>query len=159
MCYYPHFTCQSWRSEWFIYSEFSVIVALVSSTLAFSVFSITGSLSIIPANVWRLSRDLGLSYRSELIRIAVPLAAPGIILGWIACMVITVGSSSEVALLSGPHQVSFAKMISDLEETRRIPTVFAICTVAAVAIAFATCCVPILRGTSNLSPNSIPNRE
>jgi len=133
------------RPDSIIYNETGVSLALIASTMAFGVFAITGSLASVPPTVWQLVRDLGLRVHTEMWRIVIPLSLPGVVLGWVACMVIAVGSSAEVSFLGGANQVSFALIVSDLESARKIPAVFGICTIAAAIIVIATGLLPLVQ--------------
>ena len=122
--------------EWFIFDEFAVVVALVSSTISFAIFPIVVRLLTIQSSVWLASADLGISRATEFFGVALPLSIPGIMFGWIACFVVTVGSSAEAAMLGGTHQASLARVISDLESARKLSAVFALCTVSVLLVMF-----------------------
>jgi spermidine/putrescine transport system permease protein len=116
--------------DWIIFSEFGITLALVSSTAPFAIFPIIIRLKTIRQSIWLAADDLGIGPLREFLSVAVPLAKPGLVFGWIASFVVTIGASAEIAMLEGTSQMSLAKMISDLESARKIPEVFALCTLS-----------------------------
>jgi putative spermidine/putrescine transport system permease protein len=142
-----------------IYGEAPVNLALVSGSLSFAVFIVSGSLATFPSNVWRVSRDFGISCGTELVNIVIPIAAPAILLAWITCFVVTVGSTCEVAALGGPHQVSLGGIIDGLESARRITAVFALCSMAGSAILLAIGTVPLVTKVSSMVTHSSTQRR
>ena len=118
--------------DWIIFSEFGITLALVSSTAPFAIFPIVIRLATIRPSIWLASDDLGVGPFREFLSVAAPLARPGILFGWIATFVVTIGASAEIAMLEGTNQLSLAKMISDLESARKVPEVFALCTLSGV---------------------------
>lgn len=118
--------------DWIIFSEFGIAIALVSSTAPFAIFPIVIRLATIRQSIWLASDDFGIGPFREFLSVAAPLARPGILFGWIASFVVTIGASAEIAMLEGTNQLSLAKMISDLESAREVPEVFALCTLSGI---------------------------
>jgi len=116
--------------DWIIFSEFGVTIALVSSTAPFAIFPIIIRLATIRPSIWLAADDLGIGAFREFVFVAAPLSLPGILFGWIASFVVTIGASAEIAMLQGTSQLSLSKMIADLESAREIPEVFALCTLS-----------------------------
>jgi len=112
-----------------MFSEFSVILALVSASLPFAVFPLFIRFSTIPSNVWLACDDLGISRPRELFSIAMPLSLGAAFLSWLASAVVAFGSAAEAEMLGGVRRADIVRMISDLEAARKLPAVFALSTI------------------------------
>ncbi len=141
--------------DWLVFSEFGVTLALLSSTVPFAIFPIVIRLATIRQSIWLAADDLGIGPLREFVSVAAPLAWPGMVFGWIASFVVTIGASAEIAMLQGTNEISLTKMISDLESARKVPEVFALCTISGLFL-FSLAVLGALALSSMLTSRSAP---
>ena len=112
--------------DWFIYSEFGVIIALVATTLPLAIFPVVFTLAGIPNSVWLASQDLGGGAFVEITRIGFPLSRSAMLMAWITTFTIAIGSSVEVRMLGGVGQISLGQIVASLESANKLSGVFAL---------------------------------
>ncbi len=113
---------------WLLFSEFAVIVGLLSSSLPFMIFPIVMSLTRVERSTLEASQDLGASFFNTFTRIILPLTKPGIFAGCIFVFIMSLGSTVEWDLLGGVGELSVSQMLVSLMSALRLPSVFAIST-------------------------------
>lgn len=117
---------------WLLFSEFAVIVGLLSSNLPFMIFPIVMSLTRVERSTLEASQDLGASFFNTFIKIILPLTKPGIFAGCIFVFIMSLGSTVEWDLLGGVGELSVSQMLVSLMSALRLPSVFAISTLILV---------------------------
>lgn len=117
---------------WLLFSEFAVIVGLLSSNLPFMIFPIVMSLTRVERSTLEASQDLGASFFNTFTRIILPLTKPGIFAGCIFVFIMSLGSTVEWDLLGGVGELSVSQMLVSLMSALRLPSVFAISTLILV---------------------------
>ncbi|WP_448582113.1 ABC transporter permease [Thermaurantiacus sp.] len=94
-----------------LYSNAAVILGLVYIHLPFMVLPICASLDRLDRSLIEASLDLGASHFATIIRIILPLAAPGIMAGLLLTFIPALGSYLAPDLLGGPDSQMIANVI------------------------------------------------
>ncbi|RFB79438.1 ABC transporter permease [Methylovirgula sp. 4M-Z18] len=97
--------------EWFLYSEFSVILAFVHLFTFFMVVPIFNSMMRIDRNLLEAAYDAGATGWQTLWNVVVPLAKPGIVIGSIFVITIVMGDFITVGVMGGEQIASAGKII------------------------------------------------
>lgn len=97
--------------EWLLYSEFSVVLALVHLFTFFMVVPIFNSLIRIDKRLIEAAYDSGASGWQTLTNIIIPLAKPGIVIGSIFVITIVMGDFVTIGVMGGGQIASAGKII------------------------------------------------
>lgn len=124
------------------YTYWSPAIAMGASVLPLGVFTAYWSLPPASSNIWIASDDLGGGWAYAFIRIAIPLAAPGAVMGWCAMFVLAAFSSAEVRFLEGPTQTSLQTIAASLLNSN-VAAVFALAAMCVLFSASALCVIAL----------------
>ena len=108
-------------SEVFLFSNFSVVLAMVHLNTMFMIVPIFNSMSRIDRSLIEAARDMGAGGGRILSEIIVPLAAPGIMIGSIFVIALVLGDFSTVRLMSGGQTSSVGLVIANQISTLQYP--------------------------------------
>jgi putative spermidine/putrescine transport system permease protein len=97
--------------EWFLFSEFSVVLALVHLYTFFMVIPIFNSMIRIDKALIEAAYDAGASLWQTLAHVVIPLAKPGIVIGSIFVITIVMGDFITVGVMGGQQIASAGKII------------------------------------------------
>jgi putative spermidine/putrescine transport system permease protein len=97
--------------EWLLYSEFSVVLALVHLFTFFMVVPIFNSLIRIDKRLIEAAYDAGASGWQTLVNVVIPLAKPGIVIGSIFVITIVMGDFVTIGVMGGGQIASAGKII------------------------------------------------
>jgi putative spermidine/putrescine transport system permease protein len=97
--------------EWLLYSEFSVILALVHLFTFFMVVPIFNSMIRIDRALLEAARDAGATGWQTLRHVVLPLSKPGIVIGSIFVVTIVMGDFVTVGVMGGQQIPSAGKVI------------------------------------------------
>jgi putative spermidine/putrescine transport system permease protein len=97
--------------EWLLYSEFSVVLALVHLFTFFMVVPIFNSLIRIDKRLIEAAHDAGASGWQTLVNVVIPLAKPGIVIGSIFVITIVMGDFITIGVMGGQQIASAGKII------------------------------------------------
>ena len=97
--------------EWLLYSEFSVVLALVHLFTFFMVVPIFNSLIRIDKRLIEAAYDTGASGWQTLVNVVIPLAKPGIVIGSIFVITIVMGDFVTIGVMGGQQIASAGKII------------------------------------------------
>ena len=98
--------------EWLLYSEFSVILALVHLYTLFMIVPIFNSMMRIDRSVIEGAYDAGASELQILSNIIVPLCKPGIVIGSIFVITVVMGDFVTIGIMGGQQLASIGKVIN-----------------------------------------------
>jgi putative spermidine/putrescine transport system permease protein len=97
--------------EWLLYSQFSVVLALVHLFTFFMVIPIFNSMIRIDRALIEAARDAGATGWQTLRHVVVPLAKPGIVIGSIFVVTIVMGDFVTVGVMGGQQIASAGKVV------------------------------------------------
>ena len=97
--------------EWLLFSEFSVVLALVHLFTFFMVVPIFNSMIRIDKRLIEAAYDAGASGWQTLTNIIIPLAKPGIVIGSIFVITIVMGDFVTIGVMGGQQIASAGKII------------------------------------------------
>ncbi|WP_407050019.1 ABC transporter permease [Methyloraptor flagellatus] len=97
--------------EWLLYSEFSVVLALVHLFTFFMVVPIFNSMIRIDKSLIEAAYDAGATGWQTLVNVIMPLAKPGIVIGSIFVITIVMGDFITVGVMGGQQIASAGKII------------------------------------------------
>ena len=98
--------------EWLLYSNFSVILALVHLYTLFMIVPIFNSMLRIDKEVIEAAYDAGASQIQVITSIIVPLCKPGIIIGSIFVITVVMGDFLTIGIMGGQQLASVGKIIN-----------------------------------------------
>lgn len=98
--------------EWFLYSDFAIVLGMVHLYNFFMIAPIFNSMMRIDRTLITAARDMGASGFEVLKEIILPLSAPGIAIGSIFVVTLTMGEYVTVRLMGGGQSASVGKLIS-----------------------------------------------
>ena len=98
--------------EWLLYSEFSVILALVHLYTLFMIVPIFNSMMRIDKSIIEGAYDAGASEKQILTNIIVPLCKPGIVIGSIFVITVVMGDFITIGIMGGQQLASIGKIIN-----------------------------------------------
>ncbi len=98
--------------KWFLYSDFAIVLGMVHLYNFFMIAPIFNSMMRIDRTLITAARDMGASGFEVLKEIILPLSAPGIAIGSIFVVTLTMGESITVRLMGGGQSASVGKLIS-----------------------------------------------
>src|SRR6202012_2198134 len=97
--------------EWLLFSEFSVVLALVHLFTFFMVVPIFNSMIRIDKRLIEAAYDAGASGWQTLVNIVIPLAKPGIVIGSVFLIKILMGDFVTIGVMGGGQIASAGKII------------------------------------------------
>jgi putative spermidine/putrescine transport system permease protein len=97
--------------EWLLFSEFSVVLALVHLFTFFMVVPIFNSMIRIDKRLIEAAYDAGATGWQTLVNIVIPLAKPGIVIGSIFVITIVMGDFVTIGVMGGQQIPSAGKII------------------------------------------------
>ena len=97
--------------EWLLFSQFSVVLALVHLFTFFMVIPIFNSMIRIDRSLIEAATDAGASGLQTLIGVIIPLSKPGIVIGSIFVITIVMGDFITVGVMGGQQIASAGKII------------------------------------------------
>lgn len=97
--------------EWLLYSEFSVVLALVHLFTFFMVVPIFNSMVRIDKSLLEAARDAGATGWQTLWNVIVPLCKPGIVIGSIFVVTIVMGDFVTIGVMGGQQIASAGKVV------------------------------------------------
>ncbi len=98
--------------EWFLYSEFSVILALVHLYTLFMIVPIFNSMMRIDKSIIEGAYDSGANEIQILSNIIIPLSKPGIVIGSIFVITVVMGDFITIGIMGGQQLASIGKVIN-----------------------------------------------
>ena len=98
--------------EWFLYSEFSVILALVHLYTLFMIVPIFNSMMRIDKSIVEGAYDSGANEIQILSNIVIPLSKPGIVIGSIFVITVVMGDFITIGIMGGQQLASIGKVIN-----------------------------------------------
>jgi spermidine/putrescine transport system permease protein len=96
-----------------LYTEFSVILGILSFVLPYLILNIYVSLDGIDRNLLHAARTLGCTSWQAFLEITLPLSLPGLFSGILLSLVLAAGTYITPALLGGPDDYMFGNIIAD----------------------------------------------
>jgi len=97
--------------EWLLFSEFSVVLALVHLFTFFMVVPIFNSMIRIDKRLIEAAYDAGATGWQTLVNVIIPLAKPGIVIGSIFVVTIVMGDFVTIGVMGGQQIASAGKII------------------------------------------------
>ena len=97
--------------EWLLYSEFSVVLALVHLFTFFMVVPIFNSMLRIDRSLLEAAYDAGASGWQTLWNVIIPLCKPGIVIGSIFVITIVMGDFVTIGVMGGQQIAAAGKII------------------------------------------------
>jgi putative spermidine/putrescine transport system permease protein len=107
-----HFNWVQQPVEWFLYSDFAIVLGMVHLYNFFMIAPVFNSMMRIDRTLITAARDMGASGFEVLKEIILPLSAPGIAIGSIFVVTLTMGAYVTVRLMGGGQAASVGKLIS-----------------------------------------------
>ena len=98
--------------EWLLYSNFSVILALVHLYTLFMIVPIFNSMLRIDKEVIEAAYDAGASQIQVINSVILPLCKPGIIIGSIFVITVVMGDFLTIGIMGGQQLASVGKIIN-----------------------------------------------
>lgn len=98
--------------EWFLYSDFAIVLGMVHLYNFFMIAPVFNSMMRIDRTLITAARDMGASGFSVFKEVILPLTAPGIAIGSIFVVTLTMGEYVTVRLMGGGQSASVGKLIS-----------------------------------------------
>jgi putative spermidine/putrescine transport system permease protein len=107
--------------EWLLFSEFSVVLALVHLFTFFMVVPIFNSMIRIDKRLIEAAYDAGATGWQTLVNIIIPLAKPGIVIGSIFVVTIVMGDFVTIGVMGGQQIASAGKIIESRLNALQFP--------------------------------------
>ncbi|OLP56484.1 ABC transporter permease [Rhizobium rhizosphaerae] len=120
--------------EWLLYSDFAVVLALVHLNTLFMVTPIFNTLMRIDRSLIEAARDCGATGGQILWNVILPLAKPGIAIGSIFVVTLTMADFSTVQVMSGGQSASVALMMKNQMSLLQYPAAAANAVVLLVVV-------------------------
>jgi putative spermidine/putrescine transport system permease protein len=122
--------------EWLIYSDFSVIMALVHLYTLFMIVPIFNSMMRIDRSLLEAAYDGGASGWQTLWNVIIPLTKPGIVIGSIFVITIVMGDFVTVGVMGGQQIASVGKIINTQMTALQFPPAAANSVILLIAVLF-----------------------
>ena len=126
--------------EWLLYSDFSIILALVHLFTFFMIVPIFNSMMRIDRRLIEAAYDAGATGWQTLWNVIIPLCKPGIVIGSIFVVTIVMGDFVTIGVMGGQQVASAGKMI----ETRLNALQFPVAAANAVILLTITFLIIIM---------------
>jgi putative spermidine/putrescine transport system permease protein len=107
--------------EWLLFSEFSVVLALVHLFTFFMVVPIFNSMIRIDKRLIEAAYDAGATGWQTLVNIIIPLAKPGVVIGSIFVITIVMGDFVTIGVMGGQQIASAGKIIESRLSALQFP--------------------------------------
>jgi putative spermidine/putrescine transport system permease protein len=107
--------------EWLLFSEFSVVLALVHLFTFFMVVPIFNSMIRIDKALIEAAYDAGASGFQTLVNVVIPLAKPGIVIGSIFVITIVMGDFVTIGVMGGQQIAAAGKIIETRLNAMQFP--------------------------------------
>jgi putative spermidine/putrescine transport system permease protein len=107
--------------EWLLFSEFSVVLALVHLFTFFMVVPIFNSMVRIDKSLIEAAYDAGASGLQTLVNVIIPLAKPGIVIGSIFVITIVMGDFITIGVMGGQQIAAAGKIIETRVNALQFP--------------------------------------
>lgn len=120
--------------DWLLFSEFAVVVGLVTATVPFVIFPVWLSLRNIDESLLEASADLGAPPLTTFRRVTFPLSLPGIFAASIFVFVTAFGSTAIPVLLGGGGFSTIGTMLVSVLGVLNYPLAAAISSIAIVTM-------------------------
>ena len=98
--------------EWLLYSDFAIVLGMVHLYNFFMIAPVMNSMMRIDKTLITAAKDMGASSLDVSKEIILPLCAPGIAIGSIFVVTLTMGEYITVRLMGGGQSASIGKLIS-----------------------------------------------
>ena len=98
--------------EWLLYSDFAIVLGMVHLYNFFMIAPVMNSMMRIDKTLITAAKDMGASSLEVFKEIILPLCAPGIAIGSIFVVTLTMGEYITVRLMGGGQSASIGKLIS-----------------------------------------------
>jgi putative spermidine/putrescine transport system permease protein len=122
--------------EWLLFSEFSVVLALVHLFTFFMVVPIFNSMIRVDKRLIEAAYDAGATGWQTLVNIVIPLSKPGIVIGSIFVITIVMGDFVTVGVMGGQQIASVGKVINTQMGALQFPPAAANSVILLVAVLF-----------------------
>ncbi|WP_448044470.1 ABC transporter permease [Bradyrhizobium liaoningense] len=107
--------------EWLLFSEFSVVLALVHLFTFFMVVPIFNSMVRIDKSLIEAAYDAGATGFQTLVNVIIPLAKPGIVIGSIFVITIVMGDFITIGVMGGQQIAAAGKIIETRVNALQFP--------------------------------------
>lgn len=107
--------------EWLLYSDFAIVLGMVHLYNFFMIAPVFNSMMRIDRTLITAARDMGASGFEVLKEIILPLTAPGMAIGSIFVVTLTMGEYVTVRLMGGGQAASIGKLISTQSGSLQYP--------------------------------------
>ena len=107
--------------EWLLFSEFSVVLALVHLFTFFMVVPIFNSMIRIDKSLIEAAYDAGATGFQTLVNVIIPLAKPGIVIGSIFVITIVMGDFITIGVMGGQQIAAAGKIIETRVNALQFP--------------------------------------
>src|ERR1700716_3395847 len=122
--------------EWLLFSEFSVVLALVHLFTFFMVVPIFNSMIRIDKRLIEAAYDAGAAGWQTLVNIVIPLSKPGIVIGSIFVITIVMGDFVTVGVMGGQQIASIGKIINTQMTALQFPPAAANSVILLIVVLF-----------------------
>ncbi|MBE1288738.1 MAG: ABC transporter permease subunit [Rhodobacteraceae bacterium] len=120
--------------EWFLFSDFSVILAFVHLYTLFMVVPIFNTMMRIDRALIEAARDQGASAWQSLTHVIIPLCKPGIMIGTIFVTTLVMGDFITVRFMSGSQRANVGRLISNDINLLQYPSASATAVVLLITV-------------------------
>src|SRR5580698_5309045 len=122
--------------EWLLFSEFSVVLALVHLFTFFMVVPIFNSMIRIDKKLIEAAYDAGATGWQTLVNVIIPLAKPGIVIGSIFVITIVMGDFVTIGVMGGQQIASVGKIIQVQTSYLQFPLAAANAVILLIVVLF-----------------------
>jgi ABC-type spermidine/putrescine transport system permease subunit I len=120
--------------DWLLYSDFAVLVGMISSYMPFMIFPLWMSIGGIDQRLIEASWMLGAAPRRTFLNVTLPLSLPGVFAAIIFCFVGCFGESAIPTILGGVGYQLIGNEISSAMDTLNYPLAAAMSSVVTAAM-------------------------
>ncbi len=120
--------------DWLLFSDFSVLVGMISSYMPFMIFPLWMSLAGIDTRLVEASWMLGAAPARTFLRVTLPLSLPGIFAAVIFCFVGCIGESAVPIILGGVGYQLIGNEITSTLDVLNYPLAAAMSTIVTAAM-------------------------
>jgi ABC-type spermidine/putrescine transport system permease subunit I len=120
--------------DWLLYSDFAVLVGMVSSYMPFMIFPLWMSIAGIDRRLGEASAMLGAPPLTTFLRVTLPLSMPGIFAALIFCFVGCFGEAAVPVILGGVGYQLIGNEITSALDVLNYPLAAAMSSVVTVAM-------------------------
>jgi len=99
--------------DWLLFSQFAVLIGMVSSYMPFMIFPLWMSIAGIDKRLIEAAKDLGAGRWRTFRRITVPLTMPGIVIGCLLVFIPLMGEYLVPSILGGARSFMIGNLIGD----------------------------------------------